>query len=123
MNRPKPIVGNRLFCLNIGNLARSRPQALSPVFITSVGRKFFVAAGVKYRLSNWSEETSFCQDHKLYETEQEWQDEVEAERLTRDLRDRLAYGKSAVPLYDLRVAHACVCRIEPKPPTTKGNER
>src|ERR1017187_3968452 len=82
--RPKPVVGQTLYSLNVGNAARNRPQALTTVVVTSVGRKFFTTqvegrkySETKYRLDNWSEVTHYIPDTHLYLCEQDWIDEKE----------------------------------------------
>lgn len=108
----KPILGETLYDLNIGNAARKpRVQELTPVTVITVGRKYFTCAPsegkykpeMTYKIENWEQKTENCRDHKLYETAQEWEDEREAAEIHAELRAEFnQYGKCAVPLETLR---------------------
>ena len=39
--KTKPVVGQVLYSLNVGNAARNCGQVLTPVTVVSVGRKYF----------------------------------------------------------------------------------
>ena len=73
MNKPKPIVGQKLYSLNVGNAARGRAQFLTEVEVIKVGRKYFSCKEVggwqdfEYRLSDWGQKTNFSATSFLYE--------------------------------------------------------
>ena len=77
----KPVVGETLYSLNVGNLARNKQQVLTPVVVSKVGRKYFEAgkgyAAIKYRIEDWIQHTEYCINSCLYENEQDWLDEKE----------------------------------------------
>ena len=108
----KPILGETLYDLNVGNAARrGRAQILTPVVVKTVGRKYFTCAPAEgqyrpettYALEDWKQKTEYCRDHQLYETAQEWEDEKEAGEIHAKLRAEFNhYGKCSVPLETLR---------------------
>lgn len=104
----KPIVGETLFSLNIGNAARYRPQELTLVIVSKVGRKYFtVREGYKakeFHLSTWEEKTEYAPNHKLYESEQEWLDEAEIKQICEQIYRAFEYGKNKkqLPISALR---------------------
>jgi hypothetical protein len=92
----KPVVGQVLFSLNVGNAARNRQQVLTPVEVIKVGRKYFTTMPVggdldrrwnhtQYHIDGWSEKSDYSKNSRLYATEIEWEEEKEAG----DIRDRL----------------------------------
>jgi hypothetical protein len=94
----KPIVGETLFSLNVGNSARDCNQVLTPVTVKSVGRKYFTVIGkygweIKYHLDTWGEVSDYRADSRLYETEKEWKDEKEATDLHRKIKEHFVYKK------------------------------
>ena len=107
----KPVIGETLYDLNVGNAARDREQKLTPVTVVSVGRKYFKCRPVggdewydtEYHIETWSEKTEYCKNHKLYETEQEWFDERESRSIFNHICQVFnAYGKCVIPLDSLR---------------------
>ncbi len=116
MSRMKPVVGQTLYALNVGNNARNCAQVLCPVKVTKVGRKYFSAApeeyldrphmAVQYDLESWSEVTEYSARWRLYESERAWADEREANALYADLRNVFSgHGRPKVSLEALRIAH------------------
>lgn len=110
-NYPKPTVGQKLFCLNVGNAARNVPQVLTPVIVTSVGRKYFTTKteekyprNIDYHLDTWQEKTQFSKNSHLYLTEQEWLDETETQNICDEISHSFHYGKNGknLPLATLR---------------------
>lgn len=108
----KPILGETLFDLNVGNAARKpRVQELTPVTVKTVGRKYFTCAPSEgkyrpettYKIESWEQKTEYYSNHKLYETAQEWEDEREASEIHTELRAEFNhYGKCDVSLDTLR---------------------
>ena len=99
-----PKVGQTVYSLNVGNAAgRNREQKLTPMVVSSVGKKYFRcryvgwedlngAYEVQVRLNNWYEKTDFCCDHHFYSTEQEWLDEKESDGIRHELWKAFEYG-------------------------------
>ena len=98
----KPIVGERLYTLNIGNNARQIAQILTPVTVAKVGRKYFTVIRVgewplatEFRIDDWLERPSgYSANHALYETEQEWADEKETAALCKGIANAFEYGRN-----------------------------
>ncbi len=98
--KSKPTVGQKLFSLNVGNAAsRHRESRLTPVTVTHVGRKYFRAnAGdrkwteVEYHLENWAEHSNYSACSVLYETEQEYFDEVEIDQISKEIENAFRHG-------------------------------
>lgn len=115
----KPIVGQVLYSLNIGNAARKCEQKLTPMVVTRVGRKRFYCAPQEYPgqretaffLDDWSHDNrGYCQDHQLYETEQDWLDSKERGDLTKFISKSFEYGHNpmGVSLENLRAIRAII---------------
>jgi hypothetical protein len=108
----KPILGEILFDLNVGNAARrGSAQMLTPVVVVSVGRKYFTCAPAEghyrpettYALGDWREKTEHFPDHQLYQTAQEWEDEKEVGEIHAELRAEFNHhSRCKVPLETLR---------------------
>lgn len=105
--KQKPIVGLRLYRLNIGNNARHVPQALTPVLVTKCGRKYFTVARndgpypceSRHMVDGWAQENGgYSANYALYESEQEWADERDHTQLTAKLRAAFAHGSECFPL-------------------------
>lgn len=94
----KPIVGETLFSVNIGNAtSRYQPQKLTPMVVSAVGKKYFTlesphGKGAQFHLDTWREKTEYCENHKLYETEQDWLDEAEEREICKMIGDSFQYG-------------------------------
>ena len=97
--RAKPVEGQIVYSLNVGNAARGKEQALTPMKVVKVGRKYFTCSaayqsypeGVRFHLSNWREKSDYSPEHQLYETEQAWEEEHEAERLADLICEKYTY--------------------------------
>ena len=108
----KPEVGQTLYSLNVGNAARRRPQILTPVVVTKVGRKYFTCKPevgnkwqeVQYHLDGWYEKTDCIPDSVLYINPQEWEDVNETNRICNMIGNAFRYGhnKSKLSLQQLR---------------------
>lgn len=110
MKRYPPKIGDRLFSLNIGNAARRSKQELTPVIVTNVGRIYFYAclegfysSVNKYRIDNWQQHSEYFVDSKLYATEQEYQDELEINRLYEEICSLFESKKGTIALDDLKI--------------------
>jgi hypothetical protein len=119
----KPVVGETLYSLNIGNRARRNiPQILTPVIVTSVGKKYFTVRLkeynkdiAKFTLEDWRQHTIYCQDYALFETEQEWLDKKESENIRNKIWKSFEYGHNNlnVDLEDLRKINGIIHQYEP----------
>ena len=93
----KPVLGETLYSLNIGNAARGTTQELTPVTVSKVGRKnFTVGEGwqrKQFRLSDWSQKTNYSADYRLYESPQAWEDQKEAGDIAREISRTFQYGR------------------------------
>jgi len=97
--KEKPKVGQKLYSLNINNAARSCKQKLTPVTVTKVGRKYFSCDNRRqYYIKSLGENTKYCQDSQLYETEKEWEDEKEATKIAIFIWDFFRYSNSKLNL-------------------------
>lgn len=94
--RSKPTVGQTLYSLNIGNASRHQPQALTPVIVRKVGRKWFTCSraddeppyrATSYSLETWLDDSEgYSHSAQLYATEQEWLDQKEHRQLYEEIR-------------------------------------
>jgi hypothetical protein len=99
-SKPRPVVGQTLYSLNVGNAARHGEQKLTPLVVKSVGRKYFTCgrdggtkwSDVEFHLDDWSQKTEFCRDYQLYASAQEWADEKESHGLCYQLWRAFEYG-------------------------------
>lgn len=115
----KPVVGETLYRLNIGNAAHRCEQKLVQVVVTSVGRKYFKCAPtdpdrsweeLEFHIEDWIEKVSrYSADYCLYKTEQEWLDEKEQRAIASFLREEFsAYGRCNLSLQTLRQIKALI---------------
>jgi hypothetical protein len=115
--KPKPIVGQTLYRLNIGNAAHRCEQKLVPVTVLSVGRKYFKCHTSEpgftwieheFNLDDWRENSKvYGPSYKLYATEQEWLDEKEFQQILSELRNLFgAWGTPDLNLAQLRAIKA-----------------
>lgn len=97
----KPVVGEKLFSLNIGNATRNREQTLTPVLVSKVGRKYFSVKKegynweTEYHLDTWQQKTDYSPDSQLYESEQEYLDMKQKSEILKQLRSIFDYSGSA----------------------------
>jgi len=101
--REKPIVGQEVFSLNVGNSARNSGQVLTPYVVVKVGRKYFTAKPTgndgswcesQYHLDSWAEKTDYSADSVIYASRQEWYDEVESSTLCDLIYKSFSYGNN-----------------------------
>lgn len=116
----KPIIGEKLFTLNVGNAARRTPQVLTPVIVAKVGRKYFTthAEGQfkverEFHLENWREKTDYSPDAVIYESEQEYADEKESREICAAIGKAFEYGRNGkeLPLETLRKISALLAVV------------
>lgn len=88
----KPILGETLYSLNVGNAARHCEQVLTPVVVKSIGRKYFTVESpssreVRFYLENWRQATNYCPNHELFESEQAWLDDKKTTEILAAIKD------------------------------------
>lgn len=123
--KPKVIVGQRLYSLNVGNNARHREQVLTPVVVSKVGRKYFTvktegqyALETEYRIEDWRENHEYCANSALYETEQEWADEKETRAICEKIWKAFEYGHNRQNL-NLETLRTIAAAIHPNDRTLR----
>ncbi len=107
--KPKPTVGQTLFILNVGdNCSKYRPQELSLATVVSVGRKYFAVRrkdfeiDIKFRLSDFGQETWHSVGWKIYESEQGCHDEKEQSSIHERMRKVFDFYSRPLTLTKLR---------------------
>ena len=108
----KPVVGQILYSLNIGNAARNREKSLTQVIVRKVGRKYFTCnqkgwpdhCDTQYYISDWREKSNYSASSKLYENAQDYRDEKEITEICWRLHRAFEYGRNllGIELADLR---------------------
>lgn len=83
MEKRKPKIGETLFLVDIGNLARDGRGRQRDCTVSRVGRKYFYveydSGEIQFDLENWWEVTGgYIADYALYESRQEWKDKCQA---------------------------------------------
>ena len=102
MKKEKPIVGQVLYSLNVGNASRSVEQELTPVIVKKVGRKYFYVNKkgysdyyeIQYYIDSWKEKTETCQNHILYLDKKTYEDEKETEKICSFIASSFSYGSN-----------------------------
>ena len=95
----KPIVGQTLFLMPLGNQAR-RSKKLQPVKVFSVGSKYFKVKNeqygwvVSFHIGNWREVTNYSANWQAFESEQEIIDLLQSAELYTKIRNAFSYGSS-----------------------------
>ena len=118
--REKPVVGQALYSLNVGNRARHREQVLTPVKVVKVGRKYFtteIEGGrfpdpTQFHISDWLEKSDYMAGQRLYATKQEWLDEKESGKITALVRRAFARTSPRLPLDTLRQIQAVLNQLK-----------
>ena len=110
-DRPNPKVGQVLYSVPCGNRARCGATA-KPVTVKSVGRKYFTVGlpnnelphmHNQVYLGTWQHKSDTCASFDLFESEVEWQNQLEANKLRNSVRDFLAVnGDTDIPVWKLR---------------------
>ncbi len=97
----KPYVGQTVYSLNIGNAARNREQVLTEYRVVGVGRKYFTIqrhdstgniGKIQFTINDWRQNTNYCEDHCLYTSRQDYEDEKESNDICRQLGDAFKYS-------------------------------
>jgi len=100
--KDKPVVGQKMFTLNIGNRARNCEQKLTEVVVTKVGRLYFTVkkdldsyCEEQFHLSDWKQKTSCSRDHEIFATENEWEDMKKSKDICGHIRMYFKYGDNS----------------------------
>jgi len=82
------------------------------VFVRKVGKKYFRVnksmdgkewTDVVFHIASWAQSTDYSCDYLLFESEQEYLDSVEANKIHEHLRKEFSgYGNTTIPLDKLR---------------------
>lgn len=99
--REKPVVGQILYGLNVGNAAIRCEQKLTPYTVTNVGGKYFTAVREgwsfkeQFHLDTWAEKTEYTASCVLYASPDEWKKEKELTALREKVRKYFSdYGRT-----------------------------
>ena len=117
--KPKPKIGQIIYSLNIGNAAFRRPPKLTPYVVTKVGRKYFTIRArydktdhtdTRFHLENWQEVTNYSASHRLFETKEEYENNLAEQTICAELYDSFLYGRNnrRLPLSTLRKLMAII---------------
>jgi hypothetical protein len=100
----KPVVGETIYALNVGDNARYKDQVLRPVTVTQVGRKYFSCDNnAQFGIDNWRQKSDYSAVWELYESEQDYADHLESIEIRDELRDIFGgYRKCNANLDQLR---------------------
>lgn len=124
----KPVLGEKLWDLNVGNAARrGMPQVLTPVTVTKIGRKYFTCKDadewgreIDYHIETWEQKTEYCVDHRLYEAKEEYLDQKEGQEITKQISETFHWRKSHnLSLGQLRAIKAILDQAHEHPPKTR----
>lgn len=93
--KPKPIVGQKLYSLNVGNAVSrfDKKQFLTKVEVIKVGRKYFTCKVVdgweviEYHLDNWKQKSDYAATSVLYEFQEEYEKEKEVNEKYAELKE------------------------------------
>ena len=108
----RPVIGQVLFSLAVGNAARRHNEpVVTTIKVSKIGRKYFTCVTDDkykweriYHLDNWREKTDCSPNSKLYESEQAILDEFEASKLYQKIKYDFfdSYRSSLIPLEKLK---------------------
>lgn len=99
--KDKPVVGQKMFMLNIGNLARNTDQKLVEMVVTKVGRLYFTVKlspelhwREQFRLSDWTQKTDCSRGYQIFATAKEWEDLKKSTDICKDVSATFLYGRN-----------------------------
>jgi hypothetical protein len=97
----KPVVGQKMFKLNIGNNVRRVPQCLTEVIVSKVGRKYFSViedgrpfTEIQFSIEDRIEKTEYSAGWCIYESAKEYEDEKESSSICREIKESFEYGNN-----------------------------
>ena len=95
--KTNPVVGQKLFRLNIGKNARNRLKVLEPVTVVKVARKYFTVKTncgfeIEHLLDDWREKSEYSPDYMLYESEEDWINEKRSAEICKIICKAFEYG-------------------------------
>lgn len=93
MNLEKPVVGQELYVVDIGNRARGGGHQRQGK-VVKVGNKYFdvefgdnYKSSVKFHINTRGQKTEYCQDYALYESKQGYEQALIKEKLYRKIAE------------------------------------
>lgn len=119
-SKRKPVVGDTLYRLSVGNAARFDADRLVPVIVTSVGRKYFTCTPEEFKdcphmerqfhLESWREKTDTSAWYELFEDPQEYYDRKEEQSIWDQCRNTFTgwRDRSRLSLFQLRQIKAII---------------
>ena len=117
----RPVIGDTLYSLNVGNSARGCPSVLTELKVIKSGNKYFTCRELNghgdftYEIEDWRQKTDYTPNSKLYATKEDWIYETKINAMYRDIRDFLSLHVNKLPGEVIENMHACI-------PKSKGNE-
>lgn len=99
-----PTIGQTVFLVTFGWRAKDEPKTTFAK-VTKVGRKYFELEGCReqFHIESGGEKTQYCSRMQVYETEQEFRDQIEHSELASKLSDVFRYaGQNKLSLDQLR---------------------
>lgn len=109
-NKPKPKLGDTLYAVDCGNLARgcTEPNARWGD-VCKVGRLYFyVDVGrfdpIAFYIDTWQEKTEYSANFRLYESDTAYHESKEVTKWVRAISDAFRYGKPDASLADYKAA-------------------
>jgi len=110
--KEKPVKGQKLYSLNVGNSARHSKKELTEVEVIKVGRKYFTCCPkngsrwqeVQYHIDGWFEKTDYSATSVLYKSHEELENKKEELEICRMIEKSFQFGQNheKVPLPMLR---------------------
>ncbi len=97
MEKRKPKVGETLFLVSTGNMARGGRGKQRDCTVTRVGHKYFYVkygswCEIKFLLKTWKEYSDYSADYILYESRQEWEDSCLITKYRKTIKDAFVTG-------------------------------
>ena len=81
--KTKPIIGQVLYSLNVGNAARHGVERITPVTVIKVGKKHFSCDNnLEYIIDTWCQKTSYTAVSVLYDSIDAYESEKEYEKIS-----------------------------------------
>ena len=114
--KPTPVVGQKLYSLNVENAARNREQVLTEVEVVSVGRKYFKVKRdwetIEYHLESWSEKAEYSATSVLYESREIYEKQKEVETKFQELKKHFYVYVRDLPDDVILKMHECLKGIK-----------
>ena len=94
--KPKPCIGETLFCIECGNAVRYRDARSWDAEVVKVGRKYFTiqiqgTTLIEFNIENWHHKSQYSAGYCLYRSEQEWKEEQKLAVWRNQIHDKFSY--------------------------------